>query len=433
MEVQIKKLPQSAVELTIEASIDELKPFEQRALTRLASKLELPGFRPGKVPATMARKHLDPIKILEETVNLAVPELYASAVKQHKLEVVGAPKVDLLKFAPGNPLSFKAVAAVLPEIKLPDYHKLRITHKKVEVSEEQLDRLLRMLQRDRAQEKPVERAAQKGDAVEIDFAITQKKVPLEHGQGIKHPLILGDGFFIPGFEDQLVGLKASQEKDFVVIFPKNYGKKSLAGQTADVHVKLHSVKERILPALDDEFAKGLGTFKTMAELRTKLRENLKVEADYKEQDRFESEMLSRLAGMIQLEIPDVLLQGELNKMAGELESSLVHQGANFKDYLSSINKSLEELKKGWVEQAKKRVTIGLLIRTIARAEGIKVSDKEVDNEANTTLKQNPGNKEVERTVKSQAYRDYIAEIIRNRKTIKLLSSLVVGDTKPDQG
>lgn len=426
MNVLVKKLPQSAVELTIEVTVDELKPYEQRALARLASKLEVPGFRPGKVPVSMARKHLDPIKVLEETANVAIPELYGKAVTEQKLEVIGTPKVEVLKFAPNNPLSFKATAAVLPEFKLPDYKAIRVEKKQEKVTDEKVERLIRMLQRERAKEQAVDRPAKKGDSAEIDFAITQKKVPLEHGQGTNHPLIIGDGSFVPGFEDQLVGLKAGQEKDFTFTFPKDYGKKSFAGQTAEAHVKMRTVRERILPELNDEFAAGLGTFKTMAELRSKLRENLQLEADYKENDRFESEVLTKLAGQTKLEIPDVLLQGELDKMARELESSLVQQGANFKDYLTSINKSLEDLKKGWVEQAKKRVTIGLLIRAISKAEGVKTDAKEVDDEINTTLKQNPGNKEVERTVKSPAYHDYVSEIIRNRKTIKLLSSYAAG-------
>lgn len=429
MNVQVKKLPQSAVELTIEVTVEELKPYEQRAVSRLASKLEVPGFRPGKVPVSMARKHLDPIHILEETVNTAIPEVYAKAVTEHKLEVIGTPKVEVLKFAPNNPLSFKATAAVLPEFTLPDYKAIRVEKKQEKVSDDQVERLIRMLQRERAKEQAVDRPAKKGDAVEIDFNITQKKVPLEHGQGTNHPLIIGDGSFVPGVEDQLIGLKAGQEKDFSFTFPKDYGKKSFAGQAAEAHIKMRTVRERILPELNDEFAAGLGTFKTMKELRDKLRENLQLEADYKENDRFESEVLSQLAEKTKLEIPDVLLQGELDKMARELESSLTRQGANFQDYLTSINKSLDDLKKGWVEQAKKRVTIGLLIRAISKEEEIKADQKEIDEEISTTLRQNPGNREVERTVKTGAYQDYVGEIIRNRKTIKLLSSYAAGTKK----
>jgi len=426
MNVTVKNLPQSSVELTIEVSQEELKAYEGRALARLSSKLSLPGFRPGKVPASMARKHIEPIHLLEETANMAIPELYGKAVLDKKLEVIGSPKIDIVKFAPDNPLIFKATAAVQPEFKLPDYKKLKVERKQEKVSDEQIDRMLRMFQRDRAQEKEVKRAAKKGDAVEIDFNMMQKKVPLEHGQGSKHPLIIGDGMFIPGFEDALIGMTAGQEKDFPITFPKDYGKKDLAGKPAEAHVKLLVVKERVLVPIDDAFAKGLGNFKDLSDLKKQLRTNLELESQAKENDRYESELLTKLAEQVNPEIPDVLLQGELDKMARELESSLVGQGANFKDYLSSINKSLDDLKKGWVEQAKKRIKIGLLIRRIAKEEEVTAPEEEIDKEINATLSQNPGNKEVERTVKTPAYRDYIAEVIRNRKTIKLLSSIASG-------
>ncbi|MDP2587253.1 MAG: trigger factor, partial [bacterium] len=428
MNVQVNKQAQSTVELTIEITPEELKSFEARAVARLAGSLSLPGFRPGKVPEALARKNIDPIKVLEETANIAIPELYSQAVIENKIESIGSPKIDVQKFAPGNPLVFKATVAVLPEFTLPDYKALNIEKKPVSVSDDQIDRMLRMFQRERAKEQEVTRPAKKGDSIEIDFAMTQKKVPLEHGQGTKHPLVLGDGNFIPGFEDQLIGMSAGQEKDFSVTFPKDYGKKSLAGQTADAHVKLHLVKERSLPELDDAFATGLGNFKDLADLKSQLRKNLMLEAEVKENDRFESELLTRLADQVSLELPDVLLQGELDKMARELEQSLTAQGANFRDYLSSINKTMDDLKKGWVEQAKKRVKIGLLIRVIAKKENVAVSDQEAETEINATLKQNPDNKEVERTVKGRAYREYVKEIVRNRKTIKLLSSIAAGST-----
>ncbi|MFO0704919.1 MAG: trigger factor [Candidatus Andersenbacteria bacterium] len=436
MKLDIKQLPQSTVELTIEVSEAELQNYKTRALARLAAKLSLPGFRPGKVPTSLAQKHIDPLHLLEESANLAIPEVYGKAVLEKKLEVIGQPKIDIVKFAPGNPLIFKATAAVLPEFSLPEYKKLTPKKKSESVADEQIERMLRMFARDRAKEAEVKRPAKKGDAVEIDFNISQKKVPLEHGQGTKHPLVIGDGMFIPGFEEALIGMSAGQEKDFPITFPKNYGKKDLAGKAAEAHIKLHVVKERVLPKLDDAFAKSVGNFKNLADLKSQLRKNLELEAKAKENERFESELLTKLAEQTTLEIPDVLLQGELDKMARELESSLVQQGANFNDYLTSINKSLTDLKKGWVEQAKKRITIGLLIRKIANQEDIKASDAEVESEINATLKQHPGNKEVIRTVQSPAYRDYVAEIIRNRKTIKLLSSIASGSTdgsKPASG
>ena len=426
MKVQISNLPKSTVELTIEVDEQELAEFEKQALQQLATKVEIAGFRPGKAPLAMARKHIDPVKLLEETANIAIPRLYGKAVLENKLEAIGSPRVEIVKFAPGNPLVFKAVVAVLPKFDLPDYRGLHVKHEEVKVTDAQIERFLRQLQRSRATEKTVTRAAQMGDAVEIDFDITQNKVPLEHGSGKKHPAILGDGVFVPGFEEELVGLSVGQEKDFSLTFPEDYNKKSLAGKKADVHVKMLSIRERVMPPIDDAFAKTVGKFENLIDLKAKLKENLELDADLKEKERFESDILSTLAGKIQTEIPDVLLQGELDKMGRELEQSLVSQGASFEDYLKAIGKSLDELKKGWVEQANKRIKIGLLIRAIAKKENVAATAEEADVEINATLRQNPGNKEVVKTVESPAYKDYVKQIIVNRKTIKLLSSWAEG-------
>ncbi|MFO0702535.1 MAG: trigger factor [Candidatus Andersenbacteria bacterium] len=431
MDVKVHKLPTSTVELMVEASPDELKAHEDRALRSLASKLQLPGFRPGKVPLSLARKHLDPAKLLAAVVDLAVPQLYAKAVIDNKLETIGPPQIQILKIAPGNPLVFRATAAILPEFKLPDYRKVRVEQKKAEVTDDQVERLIRDLRRDRANEKTVDRAAAKGDVAVIDFDITQNKVPIERGQGREQPLLIGDEAFVPGFEDNLIGLKAGDEKDFSLKFPDDYGAKVLAGKIAEVHVKVRKVNERIQPELDDAFAKQVGQFASMTDLRTQLKKNMQLDAEAREQERYEGEVLKKLAGQTTVEVPDPLLQGELDKMARELEGSLARQGANLQDYLTSIKKSLDELKKGWVEQAKQRIVIGLLLRAIAKEEEIKVEDSEVQDEVNATLKQNPGNVEVEKTVRGKPYQDYVREIVRNRKTIELLSSLAQGKTPAD--
>jgi trigger factor len=429
MDIKVFEKAQSTVELLIEVQPAELESFEKEAIQHLSHEVQLPGFRPGKAPVAMVRKHLDPTKILEATANIAIPRLYGKAVIDQKLETIGGPQIEVVKFAPGNPLVFKATVAVMPSFTLPDYKKFRLEHKPIKASDEEVDRMIRQLQRGKATEKDVQRAAKNGDSVEIDFNITQNKVPLEHGQGHSHPLIIGDRAFVPGFEEQLVGLSAGQEKDFSVTFPANYAKSGLAGKKADVHVKMLKVRERILPPIDDVFAKGIGKFKDLADLKTKLRENLDLDAKERERERYESEVLTTLAGKIKMEVPDVLLQGELNKMARELEQSLVGQGANFQDYLKSIGKNVDDLKKGWVEQAKKRIQVGLLLRKIAKDEQIETTQQELDEELNANLRQNPGNKEVAETVKNKAYQDFVKEVIRNRKTIKLLSSLAEGNSK----
>jgi len=426
MDVKVQKLPKSTVQLTISATPEELKEHEARALKSLASHLQMPGFRPGKVPLAMAKQNIDPVKLMAAVVDAAVPQLYAKAVLDNKLETIGPPQIQILKVAPGNPLEFRATVATLPELKLPDYRKVRVEVKKAEVTDDQVERLIRELQRDHVIEKPVERAAAKGDAVTVDFDITIDKVPIEHGQGREHPLVIGEEAFVPGFEDAIVGLKAGDEKDFPIQFPADYGSKAVAGKKADVHVKVLKVRERVQPALDDKFAKQVGQFESMADLRAQLKKNMTLDAEAREKDRYEGEVLKELARQTEVEVPDPLLQGELDKMARELESGLQRQGANLQDYLASIKKPLDDLKKGWVDQAKQRIVIGLLLRAIAKDEEITVADQEVQDEINATLKQNPGNAEVERTVKGKPYQDYVKEIVRNRKTIELLSSLAQG-------
>jgi len=426
MDVKILKKEKSTVELTIEATPEELSEHEERALKQLSAELKLPGFRPGKVPTKIAKQHLDPAKLLAATADLAIPRLYAKAVLDNNIEAIGTPQIQVTKVAPGNPFIFKATVGTLPEFKSPDYKNLKVERKQASVSDDQVDRLIRNVREQRATESPVERPAKEGDAVEIDFDLKVDNVPLEHGQGRKHPLVIGKGTFIPGFEEQLIGVAKDGEKDFKLTFPKDYGKKNVAGKEAEAHVKMLSVKERKLPEVDDAFAKLIGKFENLADMKKQLKDNLKLEEDQKELERYESEVLSTLADQTEMEIPDPLLQGELDKMARELEQSLTKQGANFQDYLTSIGKSIDDLKKGWVDQAKKRIKIGLVLRRVAKDEALEVTDADVEEEVNATLKQAPGNKEIEETVKGKPYQDYLKEVIRNRKTIKLLSSWADG-------
>ncbi len=423
MDVKVFEKEKSTIELIIEITPEELAPYRKKAIAKLAGQVEIAGFRKGKAPLNLVEPKLEPTKILEEMANQAIPQMYGRVVLEKKLEPIGSPQIEIQKFAPGNPLVFKATVAVLPNFKLPDYSKIKVEHKEVKVEEDEVGKLLRRLQKDHAVEKPVTRPAAKGDAIEVDFDIFQDKVPIENGQGRGRPLIIGENVFIPGFEDQLVGLKKDQEKSFTLKFPPDYRQKSVAGKVARFKVKMLSVKERTLPELDDKFAAQVGKFKDLADLKKQLKENLLSDHKAREDQRFEGEVLNKLAEQTNVEMPGVLLQGELDKMGRELERSLINQGANLKDYLISINKTLEQLKKGWIEQAKKRVTIGLLLRGIAKKESIDVSEEELEDELNATLKQNPGNVEVIKAVKKPAYKDYVKEVIRNRKIIKLVSSL----------
>jgi len=271
----------------------------------------------------------------------------------------------------------------------------------------------------------VDRAAKDGDKVEVDFDVYLDGVVIEGGSAKKQPIILGEGNFIPGFEENVIDMKKEDRKEFKLKFPKDYFQKNLAGKECDFKIKLVSVNEVVLPEINDEFAKGLGQFKDVADMKTKIEENLVKEAEQKESQRLQAAILEGIIEKSEFgKLPAVLIDSEKERMIQEIKQDLESQGLNFEKYLEHLKKSEDDLKEGFTKQADKRAKSVLLTRQVALDEKIKVEDKEIDDEVKKTLEMYKTQPEMTEQFKSPGYKDYLAKVMINQKVLKFLEKKV---------
>ena len=426
MKTEVKKIERGQAELTVELTVEEYQPFLEQAAKKISENLKIPGFRPGKAGFSIIKQKVGEAEIWQEALEPAVQKTFVKALDEQKLITVGSPNIDVVKLAPENPVIYKATVSLLPEVELGDYSKIEIKSKPVEVKNEEVKKALTNLQKMRAKESLVDREAKKGDKIDFDFETFMDKVPIENGKNEKFQLVIGEGNFIPGFEDNLIGLKKDETKEFELEFPKNYHQKNLAGRLADFKVKVNSVYQMELPELNDEFAKNLGPFKSVQELEDKIKENISQDAKLKEDHRLEEEMLDKLIEQSKFsDIPDILVDSEAKKMVHELEHNLADQGLNFDDYLSHIKKTREELLLDFTPQAIKRIKSALIIRQVGEQEKIKPTEKDIDIEVEKSKAMYQNNPEIEKQLNDLAYRGYLRNILTSQKVIAHLKSKMV--------
>ena len=426
MKIDKKDLPKKQIEFTIELSPEELKPYLDEAAKKISQDVNIPGFRKGKVPLDALKKNVGEATIYEEAFYQAVNKTLPKVIIDEKLEFIGQPKVDAEKIAPGNPLVYKATITLMPDIKLGDYKTLKAKKKEVKPEKEKIEQTFEDLKKMQAKEKVVLRAAKKDDKAEIDFEIKMAGVPIEGGSGKNQQIVIGEKKFIPGFEDAVLGMKAGDEKDFKVTFPADYFQKNLAGKEHDAHIKVHNIYEVILPEINDEFAKAMN-FKSVDEMKKKIEENISAEVQQKEDQRFELEILEEIMEKSEFdELPDDLINAESEKMLQELKGQIEQSGGKFEDYLKEIKKTEDEIKKGFKPQAEKRLKTALITREVAKAEDIKISEKEIDAELEKIKEMYKQMPEMEKQFSSPEYKNYMANMLTNRKVFEKLASFAEG-------
>lgn len=421
MQVKTNKLPKGQLELTIEVSQEELKPFLKQAAAKISKELNIPGFRPGKAPYDLVKQRVGEMKIYQEMAELAIPKTYSQAVIENKLLTVGAPKIEIQKLAPGNTLVYKAVVALLPAVQMGKYRGLKIRRQEVKMEDKEVDRTLAELQKAFAKEKRVLRKAQKGDKVEIDIETFRDNVPIDAGQSKNHPITIGEGQFIPGFEDNLIGLAEGETKSFALKMLKDYHRKELAGQPVNFKVKVKGVYERELASLDDNFAKQVGQFEKIDDLQKQLGENIMEDKKVKEQQRWELALLDEILKKSKFEeIPDILMEAERHKMMHELEHEVENQGMKFDDYLASLKKNKDDLQKEFRPRAEKRIKTAILIREIAQREKIEVVADEVEQEHKKQIEHYSGSPKMAEYIQTDEYKNYLRSVMRDRKVFEFL-------------
>ncbi len=379
MKVQREKVDDK-IKLIIDIEAETVKKKYDAVYTELAKGVKVAGFRPGKAPKYMIEKEIGQDRINAEVLDTIIPETYYEAIIQEKINPVGPPEIKLLKFVPTDGLTYEAIVEILPEIKLPDLSGIKVKREKPKVEAKEVQEVLDDLAKQLSKTAKVDRAAKTGDKVEIDFEGFVDGLPFDGNKSEHHPLVLGQGNFVPGFEDQIVGMKEKEEKEIEVTFPTEYHAKHLAGKKAKFKVKMHEVAEIVLPKVDDKFAAQVGPFANLAKLKEDIEKELLNTKVIQERNRVESEILEKITAKIQVKAPEKLVHEETHRLLHEAEHNLAHQGLTFDKYLEMVKKSKEELEEEMKPEAEKRVKVGLVLTEIAKSQKIDAADKEVHAE-----------------------------------------------------
>ncbi len=422
MKTEIKNLPKSQKEITVEIPIEEMEKYINQALDKMSKNIKIDGFRDGKVPRDVARKQLGEPVIFEEATHIAIESSYLKIIKENKLEPIGQPKADVTKAAPGNSFEYKITITIMPEVSLGEYKKVSGKIEEVKLEDGRIEKELETIQKKKANYITKNEPAKKGDRLEIDFESRVGGVKIEGGESKNHPLIIGQGMFIPGFEDNLVGMKKDDIKEFSLVFPKDY-KPELAGKNVDFKVEVKIVQKVELPEINDEFAKSLGKFEDLDSLKKSIREGITAEEENKAKEALKSKLIDQVSERSTVEIPEIMIESEIENMLNEFKNNVSQTGIKFEDYLQNVNTNIEKLKTEWKELAEKRVKTGLVMREIALKEKIKVGNDEIEQRVNDTLKHYPNEEEVRKNIDIEKFKNHVASIMVNERVFEILGKI----------
>ena len=401
----------------------------EHAKDGMAKSVKLPGFRPGKVPKNMVEQRFGKQAIMVEAAEHVVSHSYAKALEQEKVDAIGQPEVTLGQVKEGEEFTYSIITAVMPLVKLASWRDAvkkvnsEFAKKDTAVADEDITKELERLATMRAKQVAVNREAKMGDSVLVDFTVKQEGVVIEGGKSENHPLVLGKGVFIPGFEEELVGMKEHDEKSFELTFPSEYHAKHLAGRPATFEVKMRSVQEREVPLLDDAFAKSLGKFETLAEVKENLKKGMFEEKKEQMKNEHRTEILDALVDKATIDFPELLVKQELLRMTQDFEAQLTQMGLTLDAYLEQMKKTKEALEAEWLPQAKRRLSANLVIEFLAEDEAITVDTPEVEAEMNKALQYYKNVKDIEKNIDMERLYAAVSGQLKNEKVLAWLESI----------
>lgn len=423
-ESNLGKIEKNLGVLEVEVEAERVAAALDKAFNKVVKKANVPGFRKGKVPRPIFESRFGVESLYQDAIDILLPEVYGEAVEQADIFPVDRPEVDIEQFAKGQAFIFKAKITVKPEVKLGQYKGLEVPAQKAEVSEDELNAELKRLQERHAELVVVEEdAAVNGDIAVIDFDGSVDGVPFEGGSAERHSLELGSNSFIPGFEEQVVGMATGDFKDVEVTFPESYHAENLAGKAAVFKVKLHEIKRKQLPELDDEFAKDVSEFDTLEEYKADLKATLESRKQEELKGARENAVVDAAAANAEVEIPEAMIKSEIANMVRDFDNRLRQQGMNMDMFLSFSGQTREDLEGQMKGDAEKRVRNNLVLEVIAKEENIEVSEEEVTQELASmaeSFKRTP--EEIRSILAANGSLSSLNEEISLRKTIDLLVS-----------
>ncbi|MEE0966121.1 MAG: trigger factor [Bacilli bacterium] len=382
METVCNKLEKSLVEVEVNFTTEEWKDAQEKALNKLSKSVKLDGFRKGKAPTKLVKARIGKGAILEEATDVILNKNYASILLDNNIQPVGQPQVEVVELTE-EVLKVKVVAPVAPEVKLGEYKGLDIKKPSVRVTKKEVDEKIKDYQNQFAELVVKEDGeVENGDTAVIDFEGFKEGVPFEGGKGENHPLEIGSGSFIPGFEEQIIGMKVNEEKEINVTFPADYQAADLAGQEVTFKVVVHEIKAKVLPEIDDELAKDVNIdgVETLDDLQTYTKEQIRIQKQNQAENEFSDKVFKQVIENTPVDVPDVMVENEIDYMLKEIEQNLAQQGLTLELFQQFTGKSEEDMRNEVREQAENRVKFNLILAEIVKVEGIEVTDEEVDEE-----------------------------------------------------
>lgn len=408
-------------ELKLEFTVEAAKFDETMKKTyfKTAKYFNVPGFRKGKAPMNIVEKHYGEEIFYEDTFNDILQEVYEKELEENKITAVSYPNIDVKQIGKGKDLIFTAIVQTKPEVKVEKYKGIELKKIEYNVSDENIEHELgHMAERNSRIITVDDRAVENGDISVIDFEGFVDGVPFEGGKAEGHELTIGSNTFIPGFEEQVIGMKKDEEKEIKVKFPDEYFSKDLAGKDATFKVKLHEIKKKELPAIDDEFAKDVSEFDTLKELKDSIKDKIQKENDNKAKYELEDAAIKAICDKTEIDIPSGMIETELNNMEKDMESRLQYQGLTLDSYLKMIGKTKEDFRKEYEEQAKNSVKSRLVLEEISKQEKVEASDEEIEEKIKE-MAANYGKTEDE-LKENEALKNYLKGSIETEKTIEFI-------------
>ncbi|KPU27574.1 trigger factor [Caloranaerobacter sp. TR13] len=421
MNSEIIKKENYNVTLKIEVDEKKFKEGVQKAYLKNRHKFNIPGFRKGKAPRAIIEARYGEGIFYEDAINIVFPEAYNEAIKKHNLEPVDRPVIDIEQIESGKPVVFTAEVIVKPEVKLGDYKGIEIEKIEYNVTEKDVeDELKSMQERNARLVEVTDRPAKEGDILTIDYEGYVDGEKFEGGTAYNQILEIGSGRFIPGFEEQLVGKNKDEEFEINVKFPEEYHAEDLAGKDATFKIKIHEIKQKDLPELDDEFAKDVSEFDTLDELKEDIKKRLEKQAKEREKAEKENKVIEKVVEAAEVDIPEVMIENEVDYQVRNFEFTLRYQGLDLNKYLELTNTKIEDLKEKFRPEAEKTVKTELVLEAIAKKENIKETEEDLDEELKKIAEQYGQDFEKFKKNIRQEELEYIKEGIIKRKTAEFL-------------
>jgi trigger factor len=418
-------LENKKVKLEIHVDPETFEKGMEKSYLKNRKGISVPGFRKGRVPRKIIERYYGEAVFYEDAINDIFPEVYEAAIKETEIEPVDRPELDIIQIGSGQDLILTAEVDVKPEVKLGQYKGIEVEKAEYTVSDDEVEHQLEHILEDNARWVEVEdRAVENGDLVSLDYAGSVDGEAFPGGTAENYSLEIGSGHFIPGFEEQLVGMSIGEEKDITVTFPEEYHAEDLKGKEAVFHVKIHEIKEKELPELDDEFAKDISEFETLDEYKADLKQKLQKSADDNARTAMENQLIQKICDNAEVDIPQVMVENEVDNLVREMEFNLQYSGLNLERYLEMTNTSIEDFRAQFNDRAYNRVKTQLVLESVTKAENISVTEDDLEEEYARMAEQY--GRDIEEIKKNFSTNvQYIEDTILAKKTVDMLMAEAV--------